>query len=220
MKKERTYVDSMHIYGRIWMLCVLAILLMVPIAFSLHHDVYPSIKDILLGLAPVAPLFYITAVIETVAYTPLLGTGGMYLSFVTGNITNLKLPCALAAMEKAGVKSNTDEGEVISTIAIAASSIVTTIIIALFVLVFRPFIGSLTAEGSLIAPAFKQVLPALFGALGASYFAKHWKLVIAPLAVLVIVLMFSGTLPTGTLIPIGVVVALVATQILYKAKLL
>ena len=45
----------------------------------------------------------------------------MYLSFVTGNISNLKLPCALAALEQAGLKANSEEGEVVSTIAIAVS---------------------------------------------------------------------------------------------------
>ena len=217
----RTYDDRSHTYGRIWMLSILVLLVGFPLAFSLKYDAFPLLAELQIGqLIPVFLMFYGTAVIETVAYTPLLGTSGMYLSFVTGNITNLKLPCALAALDRAGVKSGTEEGEVISTVAIATSSIVTTLVLALFAVILRPLLPALTAEGSLFAPAFKQVLPCLFGALAASYFMKYWKLGIAPLAVLIIVLLFSGTIPTGTLIPIGVVVALLFTQLLYKKNLI
>jgi len=203
------------------MLSILVLLLCVPLAFSLRYDTFPDIGSLNVGqLIPIFVMFYGTAIVETTAYAPLLGTSGMYLSFVTGNISNLKLPCALAAMSKAGYSNGTEENEIISTIAIATSSIVTTVILALFVLLLRPVLPSLTAEGSVFAPAFKQVLPCLFGALGASYFMKYWKLGIAPIAVLVITLLFSGTIPVGTLIPIGVVVALAATHILYKKNLI
>ena len=82
------------------------------------------------GLASIA-FFFVTGIVEVVAYSPMLGAGGTYLSFVTGNIMNLKMPCAINAMENAKVKANTEEGEVITTIAISASIIVTTIVIAI-----------------------------------------------------------------------------------------
>ena len=68
--------------------------------------------------------------------------------------------------------------------------------------------------------AFQQVTPALFGALCASYLAKHWRISILPIAVLVIVLLFNGTLGTGVLIPIGVVVSLVGAHLMYKKGML
>ena len=78
-----------------------------------------------------APIYWTVGVIEVITYTPMLGTGGTYLAFVTGNLTSLKAPSALNAMENAEVKPGTEEGEVISTIAIATCSIVTTLILAL-----------------------------------------------------------------------------------------
>lgn len=220
-KALRTYDDNSHTLGRISMISILILLLCVPLAFSIRYNVFPDIKSLDISQVVAAfVMFYATGIIETFAYTPLLGTSGMYLSFVTGNISNLKLPCAIAAMSKADVKSGTEEGEVISTIAIATSSIVTTVTLAVFILLLRPVLPSLTAEDSLLAPAFKQVLPCLFGALAASYFHKHWKLCIAPISVLVIILLFSGSIPTGTLIPIGVIVALIATHLMYKKNLI
>ncbi len=217
-KSEKTYIEKMHTYGRIWMLLALFVISSVPVLFSAYLQQWPALADVAKGLAKVAPLFYATAVIEVIAYTPILGTGGMYLSFVTGNISNLKLPCALSAMEAAKVKSTSEEGEVISTISIAVSSIVTTLIIALCVIVFKPILPYITSEDSVFAPAFKQVLPALFGALGASYFSKHWKISILPVLLLCIMLIFAGTIPSGTLLPIGVVIALVWAYVLYKKK--
>ena len=83
---------------------------------------------LLAGLLKLIPTYWTVAVVEVIVYTPMLGAGGTYLSFVTGNIANLKLPCAINAMEGADVKANSEEGEVVSTIAIATSSIVNSIL--------------------------------------------------------------------------------------------
>jgi hypothetical protein len=190
-------------------------MLMFPAAICLYLNVWPSFHDVFSGLIKIIPLFWTTAVIEVVSYTPVLGAGGTYLSFVTGNITNLKLPCGLNAMESAGVKAQSEEGEVVSTIAIATSAITTTLILAVGVLLFSPVLP-LIKESKLLAPAFQQVLPALFGALGAGYFMKHWRISILPIVVMVIVLVFSGGIPAGTLVPIGVVVSLLGAFGMFK----
>lgn len=214
--EENKYIKSVHFYGRIWTVLAILVLIAVPTAISTYNNAWPSLSDILKGLAPVAMLFYPSGIIEVLTFSPLLGSGGTYLSFVTGNISNLKLPCALSSMETAGVTAQSEEGEVISTISIAASSIVTTLIITLFVVLFKPLLPYVTDPESVFAPAFQQVLPALFGALGVSYFSKHLKISVIPLAAIVIVLLISGKIASGILIPIGVVVALASTHIMYK----
>ena len=215
MKKQRSYLDRVHTWGRISSLTTLCVMLMFPAAICLYLDVWPRFHDVFSGLIKIIPLFWTTAVIEVVSYTPVLGAGGTYLSFVTGNITNLKLPCGLNAMESAGVKAQSEEGEVVSTIAIATSAITTTLILAVGVLLFSPVLP-LIKESKLLAPAFQQVLPALFGALGAGYFMKHWRISILPIVVMVIVLVFSGGMPAGTLVPIGVVVSLLVAFGMFK----
>lgn len=214
------YIEKTHVYGKIWTITALFAFIMLPLSICVYFDVWPSAQTVLKGLAPVAMLFYPTAVIEVLTYSPMLGTGATYLSFVTGNIVNLKLPCALSAMENAKVRANSEEGEVISTIAVATSSIVTTLIIAAGVLIFRPILPYITAEDSIFAPAFQQVVPALFGAIAAPYIAKHFKISVVPFAVICLVLLFKGNLAVGVLIPIGVVVALAATHIMYRKGML
>ncbi|MCD7775535.1 MAG: hypothetical protein LUG85_01385 [Clostridiales bacterium] len=216
----KDYFDRVHRWGVLWDIGALLMLLGIPTSICLYLGVWPELEVLGSVLVRLMVLYWITAVIEVFTYVPMLGAGGTYLSFVTGNITNLKLPAGLAAMENAGVRANTEEGEVISTIAIGVSSITTTVIIAVGVLAFSPLLPYITDEESVFQPAFQWVLPALFGALGASYFAKHWKLVFAPVIVGVIVLIFSPTMGVGTLMFITIIASCGAALLMYKMKLI
>lgn len=142
--KNRSYEDSVHFYGRIWTVTALFVMFCIPISICIYFNVWPKATKVLEGLLPVAMLFYPSAIIEVLTYGPMLGSGGTYLSFVTGNISNLKLPCALNSMENAKVRATSEEGDVISTISIATSSIVTTLIIALGVVAFSPVLPYIT----------------------------------------------------------------------------
>jgi len=214
---NKPYIDRVHSWGRISSVTALCALLMFPVAICLYLDVSPDIKFILQGLLKLIPTYWTVAVVEVLVYTPMLGAGGTYLSFVTGNIANLKLPCAINAMEGAKVKANSEEGEVISTIAIATSSIVTTAVLAIGIIAFAPFLDSFT-NSPLLQPAFKMVLPALFGALGAGYFIKHWRISFFPIIVMVATLLIPGMGGTGasTLLFIGIVASVGGALAMHK----
>lgn len=220
MKKERTFTDKMHLWGSVWSVSALLVLYSVPLIFSIRYNAFPEFNTLFKALLTVVPIYWATAVIEVITYTPMLGAGGTYLSFLTGNITNLKLPCAMNAMERAKVKANSEEGEIISTIAIGASAITTTVIIAIGVLAFSPVLPKILAEGSVIKPAFEYVVPALFGALGASYFAKYWKISVLPIAVGILAYIFSPGLPVGTMIFVTIAVSILGAFSMYKLKII
>lgn len=216
---QKDYFDRVHKWGILWNIGALLTLLCIPVAICFYLNAWPEIDALLSIMPKLMGLYWLTAIVEVITYVPLLGPGGAYLSFVTGNITNLKLPCGLKAMEQAKVRANTEEGEVISTIAISISAITTTVIIAVGVLAFGAT-GSLQllTEGSL-APAFEYVLPALFGALAAGYILKHWKVMIAPFVVGVLFLAFvDPTMGAGTLMFITIVAAVIGVLILNKAN--
>ena len=216
---NKSYFDRVHSWGRISTVTALCVLLMFPVAICLYLDVFPPIEGVLKGLLKLIPTYWTVAVVEVLVYTPMLGAGGTYLSFVTGNIANLKLPCAISAMEGADVKANSEEGEVISTIAIATSSIVTTIVLAIGIIAFAPFLQSFT-ESPLLKPAFAQVLPALFGALGAGYFIKHWKISFFPILVMITVLVFAPTMGASTLLFVGIVASVGGALFMYNKGML
>ncbi len=219
--KQLSYMDSVHRDGRIWNITVMVVLMLFPVVVGLIFKAMPDWAAVGKGLLATAPMYWAVGVVETITFVPMLGAGGSYLSFVTGNISNLKLPCALNALESADVKVQSEEGEIISTIAIATSSIVTTVIIIFGVLLITPLTPLL--ENPVLQPAFAQLLPALFGALGVVFVSKNWKIAIAPVVLMLILFIFVPAINTSTvgiMVPVGVVFTLVVSRILYKKGLL
>ncbi len=210
------YMKKTDLYGKIWIWTAALVVVMVPVAVCVAFDAWPALTAVLKGLLGVAPIFWTVGVIEVITYTPMLGVGGTYLSFVTGNLTALKAPAALTAMENADVKAGSEEGEVISTIAIATSSIVTTLILALGV--FGLSLISPILDSPVLKPAFDNILPALFGGLGVVYISKNPKLAITPLIFMIVLFLLVPGLAgsVGVLVPVGVLIALGAGRILYK----
>lgn len=220
MNKQLSYIDSVHRYGRIWVVGALAMLIMVPVAISLYYGAWPDGGAFLKGFMGVAPIYWTVGIIEVFTFSPMLGSAGTYLGFVTGNLTNLKVPCALNAMEGAKVKPGSEEGELISTIAIATSSITTTVIIAAGVFLLAQLQPIL--ESPTLAPAFNNILPALFGALAVVFVSKDWKIAIAPLVFMLALFLLVPSLASSAsvLVPVGALVAIGAARILYKKGML
>ena len=217
MKKNLSYMDSVHHYGRIWGLILGALIIAVPLVFCIVFSALPKCVALASGLIATLPMYWAVGFIEIFTYVPMLGAGGTYLSFVTGNISNLKLPCAVDAMERAGVKANSEEGEVLSTISIAVSSIVTTVIILLGVLFIVPLQPIL--ENPVLEPAFEMILPALFGGLGVVFVSKNVKLSIAPIVLMLALFIFIPALnqsTVGIMVPVGVLFTLGVARIMYK----
>jgi len=205
-----------HFYGKIWIWTAIVMLLMVPVSICVYYNAWPDGGAVLKGLLGVAPIFWTVGVIEVITYTPMLGTGGTYLAFVTGNITNIKAPSALNAMQNAEVKPGTEEGEIVSTVAIAVSSIVTTLVIVAGVIALAGLQPIL--DKPILIPAFNNILPSLFGGLAVVYISKNWKISIAPLFFMIILFLLVPALAgsVGILVPVGILVAVGVARILYK----
>lgn len=220
LQQKETYMDSVHRWGRIWGLSLMLLILAYPVTVSLIFHAQVNWPAFVKGFIAIGPMYWAVGIVEIFTYVPMLGAGGSYLSFVTGNISNLKLPCALDAMERAGVKSNSEEGEIISTIAIAVSSIVTTLIIIVGVVLIVPLTPLLSSP--VLAPAFSQLLPALFGGLAVVFISKNVRLPIAPVILMLMLFIFVPALnasTVGIMVPVGVVFSLAVARILYKKGL-
>ena len=216
----KNYNDSVHFYGRLWVALGIFLMLMVPLSVCVYYNAWPEFQHVFKGLLGVAPIFWTVGIIEVFTYAPMLGTGGTYLGFITGNLTSLKVPAALNAMQAAGVEASSEEGEVISTIAIASSAIVTTLVIALGVLMLgylQPIL-----ESPVLTPAFDNILPALFGGLGVVYISKNWKVAVAPLVFMIVLFLLVPSLASsvGVLVPVGALVAIGAARVMYKRNMI
>jgi len=221
MKKNLSYIDSVHRDGTVWNLSVMVLLMAFPLTVAAIFGTAPDWGALVMGLIATAPMYWAVGVIETITFVPMLGAGGSYLSFVTGNISNLKLPCALNALEQNEVSATSEEGEVISTIAIATSSIVTTVIILIGVICIVPLTPIL--EAPILEPAFAQMLPALFGGLGVAFVSKNWKIAVAPVALMLVLFIFIPALNSGTvgiMVPVSALFTIAVARILYKRGVL
>lgn len=130
--------NGLHRLGRITMISVIIILAAVPFIMGAIYGVSPDMEGFWAGYAKVAVVYLPVSLVEFLVYAPMLGTGGSYLSFITGNVTNMKIPCAMNARDIAGTKIGTPENEIISTISIATSAIVTTLVIVVGVILLVP----------------------------------------------------------------------------------
>ena len=214
-----TYINKMHKYGRIWAIVTAGIIIAFPFILALLFGEWPDFGVFMTAFSAVAITFWPVGIIEVITYTPMLGVGGTYLGFVTGNLSSLKVPCALDSMDKAGVSADSEDGEVISTIAIATSSITTILIIFVGVLLLAPLQGIL--ESDIMKPAFDNVLPALFGGLGVVYMSRYFKIAVVPMVLMVLLFVFVPYLDSGMvgiMIPVSMIITLVYARFLYNKE--
>ena len=173
------YNAAVHRQGVAWSVWNVALLLAVPFLMGLALAAAPDMNVFWKGFLNVAIIYYPTSVVEYLIYVPMLGSGASYLSFITGNCSNLKIPCAVNAREMANTRTGTPENEIISTLSVATSSLVTVVVLAVGVLLLQPL--SPVLSNPVLTPAFDNVVPALFGALGLKYTLKGKKFAAIPL---------------------------------------
>lgn len=212
--------NSLHRLGKILLLISMILLLSVPFVIGALNSVMPGLGGFLSGMAKVGIIYIPVAIVEFLVYTPMLGVGGSYISFLTGNVTNMKIPCAMNARDMAGTTVGTPENEIISTISTATSAIVTTLVIVVGVLLIVPLQPVLQSETLL--PAFNNVVPALFGALGLKYFAKSPKIAVIPLLLMSLLCIFVPAAISQTsllMIPAGGLALAIGFVLFKKDKL-
>ena len=149
----------------------------------------------------------------------MLGAGGSYLAFITGNLINMKIPCAMNAREMVGAKTGSAENEIIATLSIATSSLVTILVLALGVLLLAPLQPILQSEA--LQPAFANVVPALFGAMAYKYYRKAPILAAVPLLLMTLLFTLVPSLASSTsfmIIPSGAIAILLAYVRYRKAQ--
>jgi len=210
------YNEKTHFYGRIGLWIGIVLLIAAPFLFGVTLDAMPDLGAFAKGLAQIAIVYIPSCIVEFLIYMPMLGAGGSYLGFITGNLLNMKIPCAINARDIVGTEAGTTENEIVSTLSVAASSLVTTLVIAIGVLLMIPLRPILEAPA--LQPAYNNVVPALFGAMAYKYFRKGKKLVAIPLIVMTVLFIVAPGLigSVGFLMLISGVIAI--AQAFYAFK--
>ena len=222
-EKEKFFEDfnkGLHRIGKLTMLLGIIALVSVPFIVAAIFGVSIDGKGFLGGIAKVAIVYIPVAIVEFLVYAPMLGAGGSYISFITGNVTNLMNPCAMNARDIAGTEVGTPENEIVSTISTATSAIVTTLVIVVGVVLLIPLQPVLQSET--LAPAFDYVVPALVGAIGLKYFAKRPQIAVIPVVLMSLLCIFVPSMISQTsilMIPSGALALLIGFMLFKKGKL-
>lgn len=208
-----------HVLGRIVSAITLVMLVGAPFLIGTFLGAMPDMGAVAKGFLSVGLVWTVSSVAEFLIYTPMLGAGGGYLAFITGNLINMKIPCAVNARDIVGTKTGTAENEIISTLSIATSSLVTIVVLALGVALLVPLQPVL--QSPVLQPAFANVVPALFGAMAYQYFRKNVQVAVAPLVVMSLLFMLVPSLTGSTsfmIIPSGALAIGIAYSMYRKQK--
>ena len=212
------YTRGTHRIGRICTVITLVMLVGAPFLIGTYLGALPDISAVAKAFLSVGLVWTVSSVVEFLIYTPMLGAGGGYLAFITGNLINMKIPCAVNARDIVGAKTGTPENEIISTLSIATSSLVTILVLALGVLLLTPLQPILQSEA--LQPAFENVVPALFGAMAYKYYRNHMNVAVAPLVLMSVLFILVPSLISSTsmmIIPSGAL-AIGIAWLLYRKQ--
>ena len=215
------YDRKIHRFGRITTIILILALLCVPLSMSLIWHISIDTTSTATAIMGILVMFILIGIVEFFSYAPILGPGGTYISFNTGNILNMKLPAAISSVEIAGFEPGSKDAELVSMIAIAVSSIVTTLIIfigMLFVSALLPIL-----ESTVLKPAFDNFMPAILGALGIPILLKDIKTAWLPCLIAAIATIVLGYSTVGGLVsllmPVFLVIAVLAKFVQYKKSI-
>lgn len=210
------YNQKTHLYGRIGLIIGVLLLISSPFMMGASLNAMPNLSAFGKALLQIAIIYIPSCIVEFLIYLPMLGAGGSYLGFITGNLINMKIPCALNARDITETEAGTPENEIVSTLSIATSSLVTTLVIAVGVLLMIPLRPVL--ESPALQPAFNNVVPALFGAMAYKYFRKGKKLVALPLILMTLIFFVAPSLisSVGFLMIVSGAVAIAQAWLAFK----
>lgn len=197
---EKSFTKPIIRYGSLTNLLAIPLCFIPAIYLWLVKGAFPGWNNILTGWMYVASMFAIYSVVEPICYFPILGLPGTYMSFLSGNIGNMRVPCAVVAQESLGVEPGTKKAELIATLGIAGSIFTNTIMVTIAAIggaalmsVFPP----------VVLTAFKYVSSAIFGAMFAMFASKNLKYGAFALVV-VMAMLLSKAIPVYIMIPMAV----------------
>lgn len=212
------YLPFMIRYGRLTLSLGIIAALVPGIILSFGFGIMPPISALLASTMAIVSMSAPNYIIEPVSYSPILGIPGTYMSFLSGNISNMRLPCSIASQKAAEVESGTEEGSIISTIGIAVSILVNISILTIGVILGGSVLSKIPAE---VVEKLNLILPALFGSVFGQVFLQDKKLglVAIVISVLTIILSKQGIIPQSLVVLICVFGTILIARAMYKDKL-
>lgn len=140
------------------------------------YDCWPDPAVVLAAWGLVTISFGAFYIVEPVSYYASLGMTGTYLSFLSGNIGNMRVPCAALALEVTDSKPGTLQAEIASTMAICGS-IITNLIFTTLAAIIGASVVSILPE-FIVTGLTKYAAASIFGGTFGNFALKQPKVAI------------------------------------------
>ena len=167
-KKFRRWV---HNFGSSTSLFLFALMMLLPLLISMIYDLWPTFASMFPGFISVTLMMAPWWPAETIGYMPIMGPGALYMSYITGNVTNLRMPVTVSVMNNLGLEPGSSECHTVAIIACGSSIIMSTVAVMVGLIFYKPLTPVMTSE--FLAPGFNKVIPALLGGLNAQTVLKN-----------------------------------------------
>jgi hypothetical protein len=213
---QTAFVDKVRWTGQISLVIAGVAFLLPGLLLYVAYDLTPPIGAVAGATFAVWSFMAVLAVVEPICYYPILGLGGTYLSFLVGNVVNLRLPVAVTAQQVAETKEGTPEAEIASTLGVAGSVIASQVVLTVGAVLLVPVLTSIQQSGGAVQVAVDQVLPALFGALAGVFLLKTPRLGIVPLTAGAAIALINSNIPYAVVVPPLIVLSIVTARFQYK----
>ncbi|SCZ78572.1 hypothetical protein [Acidaminobacter hydrogenoformans] len=212
---ERSFSRPIIKTGR-WTLLIAVPLSFLPaIYLYFKYGAIPPLGNILTGWFLIASIYGSYYVIEPVSFFPVLGVSGTYMSFLAGNIGNMRLPCAAVAQEALKVEPGSHKAELVATLGIAGSIITNLIVVTIAAVAGNQLFSYFPPA---VVDAFAFVLPGIFGSMFAMFALKHPRYGAFALSLVLIMLGIIKVLPVYVVIPVSVFSTIAFAVTGYKMK--
>ena len=156
------YLPKMHKIGKVIGVLAVVASFMPALCLGLIYGLWPDWAALGTAALTAVTSFGILWFVEPLSYYPVVGPMGTYMAFVSGNISNMRIPCASMAQVGAGVEPGTEKGSIIATIGMGVSIVINTLVLSAGVIAGQAVLSMLPAA---VVSALNFLLPALFGAL-------------------------------------------------------
>ncbi len=213
---QESFIVPVGKTGKYTILIAIGCMMLPGLFLFVFHGLLPPFGPLWRSVLAVWSFMAVMGILEPIVYYPILGFGGTYMSFLVGNVLNLRVPVSATAQQVVGTKEGTPEAEIVSTLGIAGSLVASQLVMIVGVVVFLPFINRIQGSGMAVEIALNQVLPALFGALGGIFLFKVPKLGIVPLGLAFIIALIKNDLPYSVIIPPMVILSILSARFMYK----
>lgn len=183
------YTKSIHRLGKISVFIVIISFIFVPLGIGIFYNINVNVKQTLFAIGSILSFMGPLAIGEFLGYAPILGSS-LYLSLMTGNTTNMKIPIVISSLEMEKIDPNSEEAELIKIIAVGTSSLF--VILALFISIFLITPIMPIIDNPILTPAFNNIIPCMMGALFIPEFLKNPKNYIFPTIFVLVLTLILG----------------------------